>query len=87
MFVKMAGNFYPIYKCGDHFELYGLKQVRPAIHYRSGMPDLRDPMGVNMVNLGVGTAVSSIFNRLDDLAATKIKLYSLDLESGKLINP
>lgn len=88
MFVTMAGNFYPIYKCGDNFELYGLKQVRPTFHTRSGLPmDMRDPMGINMVNLGVGTAVSSIFNRLDDWGATKIKLYSLDLASGKLINP
>jgi hypothetical protein len=89
MFIKMTGNFYPIYKCGDNFELYGIQTAPnkgPA--HRSTLPmDMRNTMGMNMMYLGVGTAVSSIFNRLDDIGSSKVRLYALDLESGKLINP
>jgi hypothetical protein len=84
MFVRMGQNFYPIYKCGDNFELYGIQKTgTPSAPYRNTLPmDPRNPVSTTMINMGV----SALFNRID-FQSSKIRLFALDLESGKLINP
>lgn len=79
MFIRNGRNFFPLFRAGDNFEFYAFNEItidRPYGYTPSYRPN--DNAG-NIVTNGVGLLLNSSTTKSSD-----IKLYRLDIETGKI---